>query len=209
VIVWIPPSHFLIGRPAGFQVEIEKDSLDSPQAVVAKDLGAWEAVRQAKLDSFWNMWSDDYLRNLHPVAKGFEARCNLKVGSVVLIREDHVPHLSWPLGVVEEMFPGRDGIVRSVSLKTATGKLTRAVQRLHELEVSGSLYKQNLTPGSVDLGTSDTVDSDESVQLPSKEGPSVVPSVVPNVVPIVVPTPRVVKTSRRGRPIKPVKRFDL
>ncbi|KAF0299735.1 hypothetical protein FJT64_003435 [Amphibalanus amphitrite] len=43
--------------------------------------------------------------------------------------------LMWPLGVVTRLHPGSDGVVRAVDLRTAKGVRTRAVQRLHDLEV--------------------------------------------------------------------------
>ena len=42
---------------------------------------------------------------------------NLKLGSVVLIKEDNTPKIKWPLGRVIELHPGRDELVRSVTLK--------------------------------------------------------------------------------------------
>ena len=60
---------------------------------------------------------------------------DLSVGSMVLIREEGKPRLSWPLGRVTELFPGKDGLVRAVKLKTQKGHLTRAVQKLHKLEI--------------------------------------------------------------------------
>ncbi|XP_064649968.1 uncharacterized protein LOC135501660 [Lineus longissimus] len=216
----LTPSHFLIGRPAGFQVEIAKDSLNNPEVVLAKDLGAREAVRQARLDDFWKVWSDDYLRNLPPVSKKFQASCNVKVGSVVLIREDHVPRMSWPLAVVTETFPGRDGIVRSVRLKTATGFLTRSVQRLHDLEISAPLPNQDSDASetnNVDLnesfsqdlvadlrGNLDTDVDTEAVSVveTSTETPSR-PSCDSD------DSVAVAKTTRTGRVVRPRDRLDL
>ena len=60
------------------------------------------------------------MRNLPP-CHGSAAKGNLEEGSVVLIREGGTPRLQWPLGVVTKMFPGRDGIVRAVELKTSKG----------------------------------------------------------------------------------------
>ena len=79
------------------------------------------------------MWSDDYLKNLPPTVKGFKSNCNLKkVRCIVLIRElDNVPRMGWPLGLINELFPGRDGIVRCVSVQTAKGVFCRPVQKLH------------------------------------------------------------------------------
>ena len=50
----------------------------------------------------------------------------------MLIREENIPRLKWPLGVVTELFPGKDGTVRSVLLRTARGSLTRPIQLLHD-----------------------------------------------------------------------------
>ena len=54
----------------------------------------------------------------------------------MLIREENIPRLKWPLDVVTELFPGKDGTVRSVLLRTARGSLTRPIQLLHDLEIN-------------------------------------------------------------------------
>jgi hypothetical protein len=58
----------------------------------------------------------------------------LQVDNLVLIQEDNL-RLEWPLAVVTKLHLGSNGIVRSVTLKTAKGELSRAVQILHNLEV--------------------------------------------------------------------------
>jgi hypothetical protein len=40
---------------------------------------------------------------------------------MVLIKEDNVVPLHWPLGRVVQVHPGHDGVVRVVSVKTAKG----------------------------------------------------------------------------------------
>jgi hypothetical protein len=57
------------------------------------------------------------------------------VGDVVLVRSDNQKRLDWPLAVVKEVFPGQDGHIRVVKLKTAKGELIRPIQRLIPLEV--------------------------------------------------------------------------
>ena len=59
----------------------------------------------------------------------------LKVGSVVLIKEDNTPKIKWPLGRVIELHPGRDELVHSVTLKTAKGIVKRSIQCLRDLEL--------------------------------------------------------------------------
>ena len=57
---------------------------------------------------------------------------------MVLVREDHLPRMRWMMGVGTKLFPGRDGQVRSAQVRTQGGQLkTRAVQRLHDLELRG------------------------------------------------------------------------
>ena len=79
--------------------------------------------------------SADYLRQLPVSVRKFRQQGQLKVGSVTLIRDENVPRLMWPLAVVTKLYPGSDGVVRTADLRTARGMRTRAVQRLHDLEV--------------------------------------------------------------------------
>lgn len=71
-----------------------------------------------------------------PTFMGSNSKGKLKEGSVVLVREDGCPRLQWPMGVVIKtyMYPGKDGIIRAVDLKTASGIIKRPIQRLHNLE---------------------------------------------------------------------------
>ena len=46
-----------------------------------------------------------------------------------------MPRMKWLLGVVSRLFPGRDGVARSIQVRTQRGLITRAVQRLCDLEV--------------------------------------------------------------------------
>ena len=132
----LTPSHLLIGRPVGFQIQLQNH--DSLSQVTVKDLNNRESVRQQRIEEFWSKWSKDYLR-LPPSINKFFPKGNLTVGSVVLIREENIPRLKWPLGVVTELFPGKDGTVRSVLLRTARGSLTRPIQLLHDLEINDKI----------------------------------------------------------------------
>ena len=84
---------------------------------------------------FWSRWSKEYLRSLPPTVPNSKVQGNLKLGSVVLIKEDNTPKIKWPLGRVIELHPGRDELVRSVTLKTAKGTVKRSIQCLRDLEL--------------------------------------------------------------------------
>jgi hypothetical protein len=59
-----------------------------------------------------------------------------KSGDVVIVLSDNKNRGVWPLAVVEETFPGKDGVVRAVRLKTKNGVLERPVQYLYPMELS-------------------------------------------------------------------------
>lgn len=78
----------------------------------------------------WKRWSHDYLHTLQQRAKWHKTQYNVKIGDLVLIKEDGLPPLQWYRGRVTKLFPGRDSIVRVVELKTAKGHFTRSLAKL-------------------------------------------------------------------------------
>ena len=89
-------------------------------------------------DSLWKRWSREYvnaLRERHNLNHE-RKRFHVNVGDVVIIKSDEKNRGKWPLGVVQEVYPGRDGVVRAVQVKTANGHLERAIQHLYPLELS-------------------------------------------------------------------------
>jgi hypothetical protein len=127
----LTPSHFLIGKMVHEQTRIE--DLAAPLSSV--DLQAVHGARAAALQHFWRIWSDDYLKMLPPLVSRFRSRGVPSVGSIVLVRDNNSPRLEWPLGRVEECMRGRDGLIRSVRVRTKGGTLVRAIQNLHDLEI--------------------------------------------------------------------------
>jgi hypothetical protein len=93
---------------------------------------------QQVLQHFWKRWSSEYLPKLQVRQKWQQESDPLKVGDVVLISEDNTSRPTWPLGRVTEVIPSRDGLIRTVKLKTQKGYLIRPVQKLHLL-VSGDV----------------------------------------------------------------------
>lgn len=54
----------------------------------------------------------------------------IKVGMIVILMKENAPPLFWPLGIIEEVYPGTDGVVRVASIKTKSGTYKRPVVRL-------------------------------------------------------------------------------
>ena len=63
---------------------------------------------------------------------------SLCVGDVVLVVDDQRKRSMWKLGVILDLFPGRDGRSRVSKIKVGKREFLRPVQRLVPLEVSSS-----------------------------------------------------------------------
>ena len=63
-----------------------------------------------------------------------EKRPNLAVGDYVLLMDENCPHGRWPKGVIQEVFPDQHGVVRHVTVKTATTSLRHDIRKLCLLE---------------------------------------------------------------------------
>ena len=85
----------------------------------------------------WQRWTGEYLRGLrerHRLKQNGQPVV-LQVGEVVLIKSDQKDRGKWRIGIVEELFPGRDGVVRAVKLRAGNSYLERPVQHLYPLEL--------------------------------------------------------------------------
>ncbi|KAL7824556.1 hypothetical protein SRHO_G00098450 [Serrasalmus rhombeus] len=116
----LTPAHFLVGQrltclpPKSFPAEINHQTANKEEMTKR-----WR-YRQRLVTNFWNRWQ----------------KSSLKIGDVALIGEDNAPRQSWKLGKIEELFPGRDGLVRSCAIRTSTGTvLRRPIQLLYPLEI--------------------------------------------------------------------------
>ncbi|XP_064646159.1 uncharacterized protein LOC135499344 [Lineus longissimus] len=92
---------------------------------------------------FWERWVKEYLPTLQKRTKWIESSDNLKVGDVVLVLDESTPRNLWPLARVVEIFPGKDGLVRSACVKTRISTLTRPIHKLSLLESSVAELEDN------------------------------------------------------------------
>ncbi|KAL1454491.1 hypothetical protein WDU94_010734 [Cyamophila willieti] len=79
------------------------------------------------VQSFWKRWSNEYLTELQVRQKWNSSIKNLEPGVVVVLKQENCPPLMWPMGVITEVFPGKDGVVRVASVKTPRGIYKRPV----------------------------------------------------------------------------------
>ncbi|XP_074648983.1 uncharacterized protein LOC141904304 [Tubulanus polymorphus] len=107
---------------------------DLPAAMKTTALTKRWAYRQSLAKQFWSRWTKEYLSQLNLLKKWQDVQKNVAIGDVILIADENPRKQEWPLGRVEKILPGRDGLVRNVIVKTVKGKLSRPVQRLRLLE---------------------------------------------------------------------------
>ena len=91
------------------------------------------------MQASWKLWQREYLTGLR---EQHASRKNKSIsgtrvarGKVVLIH-DETPRNQWKRGVIIQLHQGKDGLVRSVTLRTAKGNLiSRPIEKLYPLEV--------------------------------------------------------------------------
>ena len=78
----------------------------------------WRRV-QCLADQFWTRWRREYLQSLQRRPKWTTTRRNLRVGDIVLLRDDAQRRNNWPLGRVTEAIESEDGRVRKANVEIA------------------------------------------------------------------------------------------
>lgn len=141
---YLTPAHFLIGRILNMLPERE---------LPVEKISSVDRFKrcQIRVQEFWKKWSGEYLSRLQQKPKWLGGQSNLQVGDLVLIREEFLPVANWRRARVSECHPGKDGLVRVVTLFDGVKTFKRPIRLLSKLPV----------------------DSAEEIPLPIDEIPSV------------------------------------
>ena len=86
------------------------------------------------VSAFWRRWRKDYLLAFQAVRLVKDVTASLEPDQVVLLREENLGKGTWTLARILDTFPGRDGRVRRVKLKTAAGIFVRHINQISLLE---------------------------------------------------------------------------
>ena len=126
----LTPNHLILGR-------------DSPSLAPGMFSGEQLSFRrrwrhaQQLAEHFWKRWHKEYLPTLMKRTKWSRESRRVQVGDVVLlVTDNNLPRGRWPLARVVKVFPGSDGRVRTVELKTKSGTYVRPVVKLCVLDAS-------------------------------------------------------------------------
>lgn len=98
----------------------QKTDIDEQPAceLNTKDLykAQWKRVQHLS-DLFWARWKRDYLQTLQTRKKWTSEKENIDTGDVVLLKDDEVGRVQWPIARVVKVFPSDDNCVRKVEVQ--------------------------------------------------------------------------------------------
>lgn len=124
----ITPNHFILGAANYTQTPGEDDK---KIWCLRKQ---WRISQQLK-NRFWKKWVDDYLPGLICRSKWYMEVNPIKIGDVAMIVDSTTSKHKWTKGRIVEVFPGTDGQVRRVKIKTATGVFIRPACKVAVMDV--------------------------------------------------------------------------
>lgn len=119
----LTPFHFLIHRnfaPIPPDDKILNDSITPTRR--------WKFVEKLNQD-LWKKWFDEIFPTLQRVPRYAKRLANLKLNDLVILKES-TPSTLWPLGRVMKLYPGVDGIVRVIDIKTKNGTYKRKINHV-------------------------------------------------------------------------------
>ncbi|XP_067667337.1 uncharacterized protein [Haliotis asinina] len=123
----LTPNHFLHGQSGGI---FAPDSVDNtPYSPMKRWRRVQELVRHV-----WKRWMKEWLPSIQTRKKWFSPSRDLQVDDVVTIISPEAPRGTWKLGIITRTYPGTDGHVRVVDIKTDKGIITRPVTKVCPLE---------------------------------------------------------------------------
>lgn len=119
----LTPGHFLVGRP--LTAPAYEDITDRKTSLLSR----YHRVEQLR-QHFWSRWSKEYVSELQQRTKWKTNSDDIKLDSLVVIKEDNMPPLKWRLGRIVRVYTGKDGISRVADIRTAAGVTKRAFSKI-------------------------------------------------------------------------------
>lgn len=111
----LTPGHFLIGNSL----------LARPHPPSNEKLLTRYQQMEAMVQHFWHRFRMDVLSSMQIRNKWQSKQPNIKVGDLVIVKEDNIAVNCWPLARVEELHPGSDGLIRVVTVRFSDKSLLK------------------------------------------------------------------------------------
>lgn len=94
----LTPAHFIIG---GQMTALPEEEAVMPIVTVTRRQIYKEIQKRLKL--FWSRWSNEYLTTLQRRGRWRANSASIRVGTLVLLKEDNIPSQHWRLGRIVEV----------------------------------------------------------------------------------------------------------
>ena len=163
----LTPSHLLYGR------RMAVSPCAGHYEVVSTNAALTRRSRNHKhvLNQIINSWRKDYLLSLREVrtSKLSGSGSSVRVGDVVILKDEHIKRAFWKFAKVIELLKGSDGIARAALINVSTGSgppkiLKRSTRHLIPIEVACSEEIQSDVPPTVVTDGSLVNDSDKMAE---------------------------------------------
>ncbi|XP_044572121.1 uncharacterized protein LOC123257369 [Drosophila ananassae] len=136
----LTPSHFLTDGQSVSFIEPDVTKLNFNR------LDSWQRVSFLQ-QSFWSRWKEEYLSLLQQRSKWRASGPALVINDVVLVKDENLPPIKWPLARILDLVTGQDGVPRVAVVRTASGTTNRAVTKLCLLPLKDEVEGQASTGG--------------------------------------------------------------
>jgi len=128
-LAYLSPGHFLVGTT------LNNFPCNNISDVNENQLTRWQRVEQVR-QHFWQRWSNEYLHSLQERSKWKTNKgTQLSPNQLVLIKQQNLVPLQWPIGRVQSIHPGSDNVARTATIKTAQGTFVRPLSRIAILPI--------------------------------------------------------------------------
>ena len=132
----ITPNQFLNNRRSTCATPEPAVNLLAPPTSTSQDLIEMDKDRREYVSDVCARFISDYLMQLDNFQTKGKSGRQIRLNEVVLIHDEDTKRLMWSTGLVTELRKSRDGLIRSVTLRTPNGNsINRAIQCLYPLEV--------------------------------------------------------------------------
>ncbi|XP_065891658.1 uncharacterized protein [Dysidea avara] len=154
----LTPAHFLMSRFQPLLLSTADSDDEEDEYCNIKDsatslLDTWRKGQQ-QLNSFWQIWRNEYSSMYHRKEKN-QINAAPHIGQVVIIKDEKVPRRYWKLGKIDRLFYSNDGEIRTAEIHLSGNRIIqRSIKLLYPLELTDQSKKgvTEITPKSQHAG---------------------------------------------------------
>ena len=135
----LTPAHLIYGR------RLASSPSASHFEVVSSNKSLTKRAKNQRhlLTQLTNCWHKDYLLSLreYRAVKGNSQRPSVRIGDIVIVKDDNTKRIFWKMARVVELLKGSDGVARAALINVSNGNgppriLKRSIRHIIPIEVS-------------------------------------------------------------------------